>query len=170
MTQDNSYIRMKEAINEFWKTRQTFYNYIHKGQISTKKIHNKLYLSVRDIKRVLWNYIWEQYISNKNTEELNSEEMIQKADFQIVKNQVDHIESKLKYIPNEFSMYAQQMNQENRQYNDLATWKLEGYIKNIQWYMDTKLHNVGLSLKKYKFAVSYLFIILVNAFIVLILL
>lgn len=166
MTQDNSYIRMKEAIEEFGKTRQTFYNYIHKWLISTKKIHNKLYLSVRDIRRVLWNYIGEQPILNKNSEII---EIGANNDMQLLKNQVEHLESKVKHIPNEFSMYAQQMNVENKHHNEISSAKLQGYIQNIQEYVDTTFVKLSHSLKKYKFAVGYLFTILLNTLIVLIL-
>ncbi len=169
MNGDRTYIRMKEAINEFGKTRQTFYNYINKWQIATKKIHNKLYLSVRDIKRITWDYIWEQYISNKNTETLHWTDSTHEANYQILKNQISHIESKIKLIPNEFSMYTQQMNLENKQYTDVSQSKLQWYIKNIQEYIDTSLFKMSHSLKKYKFAVWYLFAVIVNAIIVLVL-
>lgn len=50
------YIRINEAVKVYDKTRQTFYNYVNREQIDTKKINNKLFLSVQDIEKVLSEY------------------------------------------------------------------------------------------------------------------
>lgn len=47
------YIWISEAVKVYDKTRQTFYNYINKDQIQTKKIKNKLYLKQADIEYIL---------------------------------------------------------------------------------------------------------------------
>lgn len=50
------YIRINEAVKVYDKTRQTFYNYVNREQIDTKKINNKLFLNVQDIEKVLSEY------------------------------------------------------------------------------------------------------------------
>ena len=57
------YIHITEAVNVYNKTRQTFYNYIKKWQIATKKINNKLYLKVDDIEKLTSDYL---HISEQN--------------------------------------------------------------------------------------------------------
>jgi predicted DNA-binding transcriptional regulator AlpA len=47
------YIHVNEAVKVYNKTRQTFYNYINKGLVNSKKVHNKLYLKIEDIEKVL---------------------------------------------------------------------------------------------------------------------
>lgn len=50
---DTWYIHITKASRKYDKTRQTFYNYINKWYIKTKKINNKLFLSIRDIEYIL---------------------------------------------------------------------------------------------------------------------
>ncbi len=52
----SDFIRINEAVKVYDKTRQTFYNYINKQHISTKKINNKLFLNVADIEKTLSEY------------------------------------------------------------------------------------------------------------------
>jgi hypothetical protein len=51
--QQETYIWINEAVKVYDKTRQTFYNYINKNQIKTKKVKNKLYLLERDIMHLI---------------------------------------------------------------------------------------------------------------------
>lgn len=53
----NEYIHINEAVKEHGKTRQTFYNYMHKGLIRTKKVNNKVYLNTEDVEQLMSGYI-----------------------------------------------------------------------------------------------------------------
>lgn len=71
------YIHINEAVNKYAKTRQTFYNYIRKGLVKSKKVNNKLYLKIEDIEKVLSDYIgivwaWQ----SKNEFDIRDEEII----------------------------------------------------------------------------------------------
>ena len=54
---NNEYIHINEAVNVYNKTRQTFYNYIKRGLIASKKINNKVYLKIEDIEKIISDYI-----------------------------------------------------------------------------------------------------------------
>lgn len=60
------YIRIDEAVRKYWKTRQTFYNYINKGILEVKKINNRLFLDTQAIENLMNTIIeepshhWEQ--------------------------------------------------------------------------------------------------------------
>jgi hypothetical protein len=51
------YIHINEAVKKREKTRQTFYNYIHKGLVRTKKINNKVYLYTDDVEQLMNGFI-----------------------------------------------------------------------------------------------------------------
>jgi hypothetical protein len=53
----DEYIHINEAAGAYGRTRQTFYNYVNKGLIETKKINNKLYLKKSDIEKLVNDYI-----------------------------------------------------------------------------------------------------------------
>lgn len=53
----NEYIHINQAVRTYDKTRQTFYNYIKKGYIESKKVNNKLFLKIEDIEKMLTDYI-----------------------------------------------------------------------------------------------------------------
>ncbi len=53
----DEYIHILEAAEVYGRTRQTFYNYVNKGLIDTKKINNKLYLRKADIEKLVNDYI-----------------------------------------------------------------------------------------------------------------
>lgn len=54
---NQEYIHITEAVKKRDKTRQTFYNYIHKGLVRTKKINNKVYLHYTDIEQLMNGFI-----------------------------------------------------------------------------------------------------------------
>lgn len=62
----NQYIHISEAVKKYEKTRQTFYNYLHKGLVRSKKINNRTYLHINDIEELL-----SDYIVNTTTNELS---------------------------------------------------------------------------------------------------
>lgn len=47
------YIRIDEAIKKYWKTRQTFYNYINKWILEVRKINNRLFLETDAIEHLM---------------------------------------------------------------------------------------------------------------------
>ncbi len=51
------FIHINQAVKKYNKTRQTFYNYINKGFVNTKKVNNKVFLNVEDIEKILNDYI-----------------------------------------------------------------------------------------------------------------
>lgn len=53
----DEYIHINEAADVYGRTRQTFYNYVNKGLIESKKINNKLYLKKSDIEKLVNDYI-----------------------------------------------------------------------------------------------------------------
>jgi predicted GH43/DUF377 family glycosyl hydrolase len=54
---NQEYIHINEAVKKWEKTRQTFYNYIHKGLVRTKKINNKVYLYHDDVEQLMNGFI-----------------------------------------------------------------------------------------------------------------
>lgn len=61
------FIHINQAVRKYNKTRQTFYNYINKWYVKTKKVNNKVFLNVIDIEKLLNDYItWEQVIITPN--------------------------------------------------------------------------------------------------------
>lgn len=59
MHEITGYIHINEASKVYNKTRQTFYNYITRNLIRTKKVNNKVFLHRGDIELLLSNYIDE---------------------------------------------------------------------------------------------------------------
>ena len=57
------YIRIDEAVNKYWKTRQTFYNYINKWILEVRKINNRLFLETDAIEHLMDKTVIE---SNNN--------------------------------------------------------------------------------------------------------
>ena len=51
------YIHINQAVKKYNKTRQTFYNYIKKWYVTTKKVNNKVFLKIVDIEKILNDYI-----------------------------------------------------------------------------------------------------------------
>jgi len=73
------YIHINKAVRKYHKTRQTFYNYINKWYVDTKKVNNKLFLLEWDIEKVLNDFIpleWsivEWSIEKKTNQNQNSD-------------------------------------------------------------------------------------------------
>lgn len=53
------WIHINEAVRTYNKTRQTFYNWIHKGYLQSKKVNNKIYVASQDVERLVSDYIGE---------------------------------------------------------------------------------------------------------------
>ncbi len=99
------FIHINQAVRKYNKTRQTFYNYIKKGFVKTKKVNNKVFLNIQDIEKLLNDYIsTEQVIitPNENTYQIDniesasneeaSQSMISKLENKIFAwlNQLEH--------------------------------------------------------------------------------
>ena len=52
----NQRIHINEAVRTYNKTRQTFYNWIKKWYLSSKKINNKVYVATTDVEKLLSDY------------------------------------------------------------------------------------------------------------------
>lgn len=82
----NQYIHISEAVKKYEKTRQTFYNYLQKGLVRTKKINNRTYLHINDIEELL-----SDYIANSTTNELS--EVVVEEIYDDLTTQKEHIDS-----------------------------------------------------------------------------
>ena len=65
---NHEYIHINKACKKYNKSRQTFYNYMNKGWIRNKKVHNKVFLHDEDINKVLSDTINVQV---KNEEKID---------------------------------------------------------------------------------------------------
>ncbi len=54
---ETGYIHINQAVRRYGKTRQTFYNYINKWFVKSKKVNNKVFLNITDIENILNDYI-----------------------------------------------------------------------------------------------------------------
>lgn len=86
----NQYIHISEAVKKYDKTRQTFYNYLHKGLIRSKKINNRTYLHIADIEELLSEYIGSQTseVSEEVVEEIYDDLTTQKATIESINEEV----------------------------------------------------------------------------------
>jgi hypothetical protein len=83
----NEYLHINQAVKEYGKTRQTFYNYMHKGLVRTKKVNNKVYLNQQDIEQLMSGYIPHavepaQVKTTSEAEEHPYDDVIEAADIQ----------------------------------------------------------------------------------------
>jgi hypothetical protein len=81
----NQYIHISEAVKKYEKTRQTFYNYLHKGLVRSKKINNRTYLHINDIEELLSDYI-------VNTTTNNLSEVVVEEIYDDLTTQKEHID------------------------------------------------------------------------------
>jgi hypothetical protein len=58
------YIRIDEAIKKYAKTRQTFYNYINKWLLQTKKINNRIFINTDSIEKLIQSTLQEDQFTN----------------------------------------------------------------------------------------------------------
>lgn len=65
---NQEYIHINKACKKYWKSRQTFYNYMNKNRVRHKKVHNKVFLHVDDIESVLSDTQKFNTIQDKNPE------------------------------------------------------------------------------------------------------
>lgn len=173
---DNSYIRIQDAAKQFWKTRQTLYNYINKWDLNTKKIHNKTYVSVRDLNALTNSFVGQKpknlnaekhEVTTDNTETIIDEDLqetIEKNDktMDYLTDKINLLETQVQNIPNDFSHYTQQATSESKHYTDMIYSKIEWYLKNIQKQFQEFKHRNTLSIKKQQFAIGYTVFIMAN--------
>jgi hypothetical protein len=63
-------MHINEAVRTYNKTRQTFYNWIKRGYLKSKKINNKVYVWVTDAEQLVNDYIApEWYHTHKNNDQ-----------------------------------------------------------------------------------------------------
>jgi len=62
-TMNTWFIHINQAVKKYNKTRQTFYNYINKWYVNTKKVNNKVFLKIQDIEKILNDYIDSEQVN-----------------------------------------------------------------------------------------------------------
>lgn len=178
MVLDNSYIHINEAIKKYNRSRQTFYNYINKWEVATQKTHNKVYLSVRDLERVLWSYIWENPPFTNNVDE--KEEKIwwniligknYREQIDSLSNTVKQLSSKIQSIsitqsqntlPDHTSnAVSESMSVFQDQYS-IELSRITAQMKNIHDYCDYIKKIATSHAKKINFTVWYFWIVILN--------
>lgn len=94
----NQYIHISEAVKSYDKTRQTFYNYLHKGLVRSKKINNRTYLHIWDIEELLSEYIgWNSSseVNEDTVEEIYEDLSSQKATIESIHDTVQNLQGSL---------------------------------------------------------------------------
>jgi len=159
MVENWSYILIKEATKKYSKTRQTFYNYMRKWLIQTKKVWNKVYMSVQDIERIFGNYLAptaEELVKNKQSQTSQS---IIDATFtheirvEALEKQVDDLQKIVTSLPKE---------ETNQSKTELLYSKLQAQLHNIQDYTQILSKKWHLEEKKRIFTWSYVCVVLIN--------
>lgn len=169
MAQEWTYILIKEASKKYSKTRQTFYNYMRKWLIQTKKVWNKVYMSVADIERIFWNYIASTTIESDSQAKENS---IVDATYsheirvEALEWQVDWIQQKLYDIHKQFESKEDQNSiataNQTKETIELMTSRLQWQVQNIQEYWQTVMKKLLIQRKKQYFTWAFFFIVVVN--------
>lgn len=68
---NSRWIHINEGVRVYNKTRQTFYNWINKGYLRSKKLHSKIYILTDDIEKLI-----NEHISIENTETNTSSALV----------------------------------------------------------------------------------------------
>lgn len=145
------YIHISEAVKQYDKTRQTFYNYIHKSLVRTKKINNRTYLNVDDIEELLSDYI-NTWTSQKNNEELVEEIYDDlSTQKQILQNTIEEHTLALK---SEINTHRQVINQEIQSTQFLT--------QTLQWSVESLLTRFHHQSQKQVFLITMLALLVVH--------
>lgn len=169
------YIHISQATKQYDKTRQTFYNYINKNLIDTKKINNKLFLKVADIERLHSDYLPDEKEKQAVSTEkqatsgyhqlpkklMHIETGVLKNNSQLAKLRTelgDHFEElkdELFYDAKNKSLDAHQASQHSQHhFNDLQ--------ESLSTIINTRYIQHYLLSKKYLFALGYMVFALLN--------
>lgn len=170
------YIHINKAVRKYNKTRQTFYNYINKGYLDTKKVNNKLFILETDIEKVLNDYIpieWSivETQDQKNEHNENTEWWTQEMktgattniDVQILLSEFGQkIWEMLHWTENQIMNYTQKSLhthlQDTSSYLDAKIWWVSRWFLEI----DQAMISVQARQKKILFWVYYLVFVGVN--------
>lgn len=164
------YIHIAEAVKKYNKTRQTFYNYIHKGIIESKKVHNKVYLKISDIEGLQSNYLDENtgayvYDTESDTYTFSSTEE---------ENTVrEELEEKVHHIEQQFSSQLSQVRDQNTFHRNAIEEHLKNEIHTTGDLLQNRLDSLSSSFflfqwqvhkrhKKLFFYITYLLFIVLN--------
>ncbi len=170
------YIHINKAVRKYNKTRQTFYNYINKGYLDTKKVNNKLFILETDIEKVLNDYIpieWSivETQDQKNEHNENTEWWTQEMktgattniDVQILLSEFGQkIWEMLHWTENQIMNYTQKSLhthlQDTSSYLDAKIW----WVSRCFLEIDQAMISVQARQKKILFWVYYLVFVGVN--------
>jgi len=168
------YIHINQAVKKYNKTRQTFYNYIKKGYVATKKVNNKVFLKIQDIEKILNDYIEsEQAIiepADQNTINSSAENITK----QIPDN--TNNQSNSKSFSNNLQKILQQLEESILRSNKGQLYTnqqvIQWVISEKQWDVLAKLNELGYSIRKNSrrqrktlFRMYYLVFVSINVFI-----
>jgi pimeloyl-CoA synthetase len=150
----NQYIHISEAVKTYDKTRQTFYNYLHKGLVRSKKINNRTYLHIGDIKELLSEYIWwnsASEVDDETVEEIYDDLSSQKATIDSITTTVQNLEESINKDLN-LKHHTLQQSVENTQ----------SMVKSFQYTMESLLNRFSVYQQKSRFLVVSLLLIVVH--------
>jgi rubrerythrin len=131
----NEYIHISEAVKKYDKTRQTFYNYLHKWLVRSKKINNKTYLHIWDIEELL-----SEYITTENTEV--DEKIVEEIydDLNSQKNVIEWIHSTLHTVEDSLEKKIENTFEELQQATKQHNTTLNSFQYAIEWLMSRFSH------------------------------
>lgn len=164
MQETNGYVHINEASKVYNKTRQTFYNYISRNLIRTKKHHNKLFLHRGDIEQLLSNYVDEETITaTPSVPTLESRPPMEPIPVTIVSEntdvpsyeRLDDLKQEL-FMDNRNHLFALQ------QTIAKSAIELAEIAQALQKKQADREQYAFVSLKKWLFTVAYLGFIIVN--------
>lgn len=150
----NQYIHISEAVKKYDKTRQTFYNYLHKGLIRSKKINNRTYLHIWDIEELL-----SEYISADSGSEINEEVVeeiydgldSQKEDILSLHKKILNLEEQLSHTIYEYKKWTQD-----------SVDTVKSMTKSFQYTLEWLLARVSGNQQKSRFLITITLLLLTH--------
>lgn len=153
----NQYIHISEAVKNYDKTRQTFYNYLHKGLVRSKKINNRTYLHIWDIEELLSEYIgWNSSpeVNEETVEEIYEDLSSQKASIDSINDTVLDLQESL------FKKFST----ENLKLED-SIEKTKSTLLSFQYTMESVLSRFTIYQQKSRFLIVCILLLLVHVII-----
>lgn len=124
---DSWYIHINQAVRKYGKTRQTFYNYINKGYVQSKKVNNKVFLLIEDIENILNDYIPLDRSTTKN-------------DTAWAENQSEVIPDII--IEGENQMPHSNSIQQEESISNILTYKLQSLFESFSSWFDRQITHI----------------------------
>lgn len=182
------WMHINEAVRTYNKTRQTFYNWIKKWYLHSKKINNKVYISTTDAEQLLSDYIGispDQESSTQVTSEqhitqpLLDEEMMYEliAEFEQQKHLLTQKmdDQKIGFM-HEINLTKQELRTDIQraaegiqQQQHISSTQTEKLLTKTQQKVDTLTHRLKINMKRQQFWVGFVVAVLANIVILTIL-